>query len=161
MLLQVIDELQSLWLHLFLFQELLCSIVGRAVVNPRHSNEAFEFGAHQREGTGVAARIDEVENARGMFERQIIELSRNAMAVVAIDLHAGKLTVDPVERAANFCQSGPYVIRRHLRCHSSTNLPHVDRAQRAWSSSRHERRRSEEHTSELQSIMRISSSVFC
>src|SRR3546814_17418396 len=75
-----------------------------------------------------------------MFERQIIELSRNAMAVVAIDLHAGKLTVDPVERAANFCQSGPYVIRRHLRCHSSTNLPHVDRAQRAWSSSRPERR---------------------
>src|SRR3546814_10846921 len=105
-----------------------------------------------------------------MFERQIIELSRNAMAVVAIDLHAGKLTVDPVERAANFCQSGPYVIRRHLRCHSSTNLPHVDRAQRAWSSSRPERRRrknrttsrkvlllrSEEHTSELQSLMRIS-----
>src|SRR3546814_10723140 len=138
MLLQVIDELQSLWLHLFLFQELLCSIVGRAVVNPRHSNEAFEFGAHQREGTGVAARIDEVENARGMFERQIIELSRNAMAVVAIDLHAGKLTVDPVERAANFCQSGPYVIRRPLRCH-----------------------RSEDHTSELQSLMRISYAVFC
>src|SRR3546814_7019747 len=81
-----------------------------------------------------------------MFERQIIELSRNAMAVVAIDLHAGKLTVDPVERAANFCQSGPYVIRRHLRCHSSTNLPHVDRAQRAWSSSRPERRRRKNRT---------------
>src|SRR3546814_10334442 len=102
-----------------------------------------------------------------MFERQIIELSRNAMAVVAIDLHAGKLTVDPVERAANFCQSGPYVIRRHLRCHSSTNLPHVDRAQRAWSSSRPERRRrknrtrSEEHTSELQSLMSTSYDVFC
>src|SRR3546814_7288242 len=81
-----------------------------------------------------------------MFERQIIELSRNAMAVVAIDLHAGKLTVDPVERAANFCQSGPYVISRHLRCHSSTNLPHVDRAQRAWSSRRPERRRRKNRT---------------
>src|SRR3546814_735751 len=78
MLFQRLDELPYLGLDLVLFHELLDLLVGRAVVNPRPSNEAFEFAAHQREGTGVSARIDEVENARGMFERQIIELSRNA-----------------------------------------------------------------------------------
>src|SRR3546814_14835937 len=76
----LLDELPYLGLDLVLFHELLDLLVGRAVVNPRPSNEAFEFAEHQREGTGVSARIDEVENARGMFERQIIELSRNAMA---------------------------------------------------------------------------------
>src|SRR3546814_12955572 len=121
MLFQLLDELPYLGLDLVLFHELLDLLVGRAVVNPRPSNEAFEFAAHQREGTGVSARIDEAENARGMFERQLIELSRNSMAVVAIDLHAGKLTDNPVERAANFFKSAPDVIKRPLHFNRNSN----------------------------------------
>src|SRR3546814_11478164 len=83
MLFQRLDELPYLGLDLVLFHELLDLLVGRAVVSPRTSNEAFEFAAHQREGTGVSARIDETETARGLFERPLIELSRNAIGVVA------------------------------------------------------------------------------
>src|SRR3546814_6682183 len=83
MLFQRLDELPYLGLDLVIFHELLDLLVGRAVVIRRHSNEAYELAAHQREGTGETARIDEGEHARGMFEGPRIDLSRHGMRVDA------------------------------------------------------------------------------
>src|SRR3546814_1750569 len=59
-------------------------------------------------------------------------------------------------------RSRPIRISTVLEDHVEIRLPeHREAAYRRRSRHRHQRRRSEEHTSELQSLMRISYAVFC
>src|SRR3546814_5111594 len=102
----------------------------------------------------------QLDEARRMVEnnRQELERSNVYLETVLSNLSSGVLVFDERFRVTTFNQGAQSILHVDLRSVKGRPLETVDAA---FEWSRLVRDRSEEHTSELQSLMRSSYAVFC